>query len=74
SGHTDDQGNDDTNLILSHKRAQATKKYLIDHGIEDARLDAIGYGETKPVADNATVEGRAQNRRVEFDIVFEGQN
>lgn len=74
SGHTDDQGNDDTNLILSHKRAQATRKYLVDHGIEDARLDAIGYGETKPVADNATAEGRAQNRRVEFDIVFEGQN
>lgn len=73
-GHTDDQGNDDANLILSHKRAQATKTYLIQHGIEDDRLDAIGYGETKPVADNATAAGRAQNRRVEFEIVFEGQN
>ena len=74
SGHTDDQGDDDSNLILSHKRAQATKKYLIEHGVEEKRLDAFGYGETKPVADNSTAEGRAQNRRVEFQIVFEGQN
>lgn len=74
SGHTDDQGDDDSNLILSHKRAQATKKYLMEHGVEERRLDAIGYGETKPVADNSTAEGRAQNRRVEFNIVFEGQN
>lgn len=74
AGHTDDQGNDDANLILSHKRAQATKTYLMQHGIAESRLDAIGYGETKPVADNTTNEGRAQNRRVEFDIIFEGQN
>ncbi|MEQ8926516.1 MAG: OmpA family protein, partial [Fulvivirga sp.] len=74
SGHTDDQGNDETNLILSHKRAQSTKTYLIEHGVEEDRLDAIGYGETKPVADNATAEGRAQNRRVEFEIVFADQN
>ena len=74
SGHTDDQGDDDANLILSHKRASATKNYLIAKGIETERLDAFGYGETKPVADNTTAEGRAQNRRVEFEIVFEGQN
>ncbi len=74
SGHTDAQGADDANLILSHKRAQATKAYLVAQGIDEARLDAAGYGETKPVADNATAEGRAQNRRVEFEIVFEGQN
>lgn len=74
SGHTDDQGNDEANLLLSHKRATATKAYLISHGIEEPRLDAFGYGETKPVADNATAAGRAQNRRVEFEIVFEGQN
>ncbi len=74
SGHTDNQGNDNANLILSHNRAQSTKNYLISHGIDEDRLDALGYGVTKPVADNATAEGRAQNRRVEFEIVFEGQN
>lgn len=71
SGHTDSQGDDDTNLILSHKRAQATKKYLVDHGIAVERLDAVGYGETKPIESNDTAEGRATNRRVEFEIVFE---
>ncbi|HNP17907.1 MAG TPA: OmpA family protein [Fulvivirga sp.] len=74
SGHTDSQGNDDANLILSNKRAQSTKRYIVEHGIDEARLDAIGYGETKPVADNETAEGRKQNRRVEFQIIFEGQN
>ncbi len=74
SGHTDSQGNDDANLILSNKRAQSTKRYIVEHGIDEARLDAIGYGETKPVADNETAEGRKQNRRVEFKIIFEGQN
>ena len=63
--------NDETNLVLSHKRAQATKKYLVEHGVDELRLDAIGYGETKPVADNDTADGRAKNRRVEFKIVFE---
>ncbi len=71
SGHTDAQGDDDANLLLSHKRATATKNYLIDKGIEADRLDAVGYGETKPIADNETSEGRATNRRVAFDIVFE---
>ncbi|HET8859089.1 OmpA family protein [Marivirga sp.] len=71
SGHTDDQGNDDANLLLSHKRAQATKKYLMDKGIAILRLDAVGYGEMQPVESNDTAEGRAKNRRVEFDIVFD---
>ncbi|MBK6264448.1 OmpA family protein [Marivirga sp. S37H4] len=71
SGHTDDQGDDDANLILSHKRAQATKKYLMDKGIAILRLDAVGYGEMKPIESNDTAEGRAKNRRVEFEIVFD---
>lgn len=70
SGHTDNQGNPDSNLILSHKRAQATRRYLESKGVESTRLDAIGYGETKPVADNDSADGRARNRRVEFEIVF----
>ena len=71
SGHTDNQGDDDANLLLSHKRAQATKKYLMDHGIAILRLDAVGYGEMQPVESNDTAEGRAKNRRVEFEIVFD---
>jgi outer membrane protein OmpA-like peptidoglycan-associated protein len=71
SGHTDNQGDDDANLLLSYKRAQATKKYLMDQGIAILRLDAVGYGEMQPVESNDTSEGRAKNRRVEFEIVFE---
>lgn len=70
SGHTDNVGKAETNLLLSHRRAQATMKYLVDHGIDASRLDAAGYGDQKPVADNATAEGRAKNRRVEFEIIF----
>jgi outer membrane protein OmpA-like peptidoglycan-associated protein len=71
AGHTDSQGDDDANLVLSYKRAKATEKYLVDNGIAPARLDAVGYGETKPIDSNDTGEGRATNRRVEFEIVFE---
>jgi outer membrane protein OmpA-like peptidoglycan-associated protein len=71
SGHTDNQGDDDANLLLSHKRAQATKKYLMDQGIAILRLDAVGYGEMQPIESNDTAEGRAKNRRVEFEIVFD---
>ncbi|SMG11014.1 Outer membrane protein and related peptidoglycan-associated (lipo)proteins [Marivirga sericea] len=70
SGHTDNQGDDDANLLLSHKRAQATKKYLMDQGIAILRLDAVGYGEMQPIESNDTADGRAKNRRVEFEIVF----
>jgi len=68
-GHTDSIGSDAANLTLSQKRAEAVRQYLIDvHMIEPVRLIAIGCGETKPVADNATEEGRAKNRRVDFVI------
>jgi len=71
SGHTDSQGNDRNNLLLSDSRAKATKQYLIDNGISASRLESMGYGETKPLADNKTKEGRSANRRVEFVVVFE---
>jgi len=71
AGHTDSAGNDDANLILSNKRAVATREYLINKGIDSSRLDAVGYGETQPVADNTTAEGRKKNRRVEFDLSLE---
>lgn len=63
-GHTDSQGADAANLSLSQRRADAVLKYLVDKGIAANRLSAQGYGETQPVADNGTAEGRAQNRRV----------
>lgn len=68
-GHTDSIGSDELNLRLSQARADAVMKYLISQGIEPSRLEAKGYGETMPIADNATPEGRAKNRRVEFTII-----
>jgi OOP family OmpA-OmpF porin len=68
-GHTDGEGNDAYNKSLSDKRAQAVKAWLVAHGVEAPRLDPKGFGESKPIADNATPEGREQNRRVEFLIV-----
>jgi OOP family OmpA-OmpF porin len=64
-GHTDNVGSDAYNLKLSDRRANSVKKYLEEkYGIAAGRLDASGYGETKPIADNSTAEGRTQNRRV----------
>jgi outer membrane protein OmpA-like peptidoglycan-associated protein len=68
-GHTDDRGDDASNLRLSEKRAQAVLRWLVEHGIEPERLEATGYGEIRPIADNATDEGRQKNRRVEFKIL-----
>lgn len=68
-GHTDSQGADATNLSLSQKRAQSVVEYMVLAGIERGRLVAKGYGETVPIADNSTKEGRAANRRTEFVIV-----
>lgn len=68
-GHTDSQGADAANLSLSQKRAQSVVEYMVLAGIERERLVAKGYGETVPLADNATKEGRAKNRRTEFVII-----
>jgi len=65
-GHTDSTGSDVHNLTLSQQRAEAVKSYLVSGGIDGGRLQAKGLGEGKPVADNATELGRAQNRRVEL--------
>jgi len=69
-GHTDSQGDDAKNQVLSEKRAAAVKKYLEGKGVSASRLSSRGFGETKPKATNDTREGRATNRRVEFTVEF----
>jgi outer membrane protein OmpA-like peptidoglycan-associated protein len=65
-GHTDAQGSAASNLRLSQQRADAVRRYLESAGVEPHRLSSKGFGETRPVADNRTAEGREQNRRVEL--------
>lgn len=65
-GHTDNGGGAAPNLVLSQKRADAVARQLVAMGVDSARLTTKGFGDTKPIADNATLEGRANNRRVEF--------
>lgn len=67
-GHTDSDGNDAANKSLSQRRAETVKKYLVDKGNDAARFTAMGYGETKPIADNSTPEGKQRNRRIEFQL------
>jgi len=70
-GHTDNVGNDELNQRLSEKRAETARAYLIQQGVSEASVTARGFGETAPVADNLTAEGRQRNRRVE--IVVSGE-
>lgn len=65
-GHTDNQGDNNLNLRLSQLRAEAVMRYLIEKGISAERLTAIGFGESTPIDDNRTANGRAKNRRVEL--------
>ena len=69
SGHTDNVGNDQNNLVLSKKRSEAVKAFMVSKGIAADRLSALYFGETVPVATNDTPEGRQQNRRVEMEII-----
>jgi outer membrane protein OmpA-like peptidoglycan-associated protein len=68
-GHTDSDGSDEYNQALSERRAQSVAGYLNSHGVQSARMATRGYGETQPIATNATAEGKAANRRVEIKIV-----
>ena len=68
-GHTDSVGTNAYNQALSVRRADAVKNYLVEKGVEKNRVYTEGKGETQPVADNKTAEGRAKNRRVEIEVV-----
>jgi outer membrane protein OmpA-like peptidoglycan-associated protein len=68
-GHTDDRGDDGYNKDLSQRRANAVVRYLVKKGVDAGRLEAVGYGEEKPLQSNDTEEGRAANRRVDFNII-----
>lgn len=70
AGHTDNKGSKGVNNVLSTKRAEAVKKYLVKIGVSEDRLKAEGYGSSRPVADNATAAGRAKNRRVEMRLGY----
>ncbi len=65
-GHTDSQGSDEYNQALSERRANSVRAYLIENGIASGRMRTSGRGESEPVADNSTKEGRAMNRRVDL--------
>ncbi|RZV38662.1 MAG: OmpA family protein [Chromatiales bacterium] len=67
-GHTDGQGDADMNQVLSQARANAVRDALADLGVDSARMRAVGYGESRPIADNTTAEGRATNRRIAISI------
>lgn len=72
-GHTDATGTETYNQWLSEKRAESVKKYAVEKGLDESRVTTNGHGQTKPIASNATKEGREQNRRVEVTIVTKKQ-
>ncbi|MDX8412296.1 MAG: OmpA family protein [Mariprofundaceae bacterium] len=71
SAHTDSTGSGAYNLKLSERRAASALRYLVEHGVDPAQLEAKGYGEARPIDDNATKAGRAKNRRVELHVLNE---
>ncbi|MGB3919025.1 OmpA family protein [Thiothrix litoralis] len=69
AGHTDNIGSDASNLQLSQQRANSVRTYLASTGVAAQRMQAVGYGESRPIADNSSDYGRAQNRRVEITLI-----
>ena len=67
-GHTDSSGSDDFNQKLSERRAASVQQVLVSRGVQEAQIAVVGLGESKPITDNATADGRAKNRRVELHI------
>ena len=72
-GHTDSSGNPAANMFLSTRRAEAVMRWLVEHGVDASRLESQGYGDTRPIGDNATQLGRVKNRRVDFIITDPAQ-
>jgi len=72
-GHTDSTGSDKINIPLSQQRATSVQNFLMGQGVENSRMTAQGFGSSQPVADNSTVDGRSQNRRVEINILPNAQ-
>jgi outer membrane protein OmpA-like peptidoglycan-associated protein len=70
-GHTDSAGRDEVNLALSQERADAVKQALVERGASAQRIEAVGYGESRPIADNGTRAGRDRNRRIEVYLIEE---
>ena len=70
-GHTDNVGNAESNLELSRKRAESVKSFLVSEGIDASRIATMGYGQSRPVADNTSEQGRERNRRVEAEVEYE---
>ena len=70
SGHTDNVGDAQKNMILSKKRAEAVRNFMVSQGIDASRLNVLFFGQTMPIAPNDTPEGRQKNRRVEMKIIF----
>lgn len=73
SGHTDNRGRKSFNQELSQRRADSVKRYLVDAGIEVGRIETRGAGMSEPIADNATRDGRAKNRRIEFKVLSQAE-
>lgn len=69
TGHTDSDGDEQANQLLSLKRAESVKNYLVSQGIESNRIRCLGMGESKPIASNQTPEGKAKNRRTEIAVL-----
>jgi outer membrane protein OmpA-like peptidoglycan-associated protein len=68
-GYTDNSGDADQNIVLSQKRAEAVKDFLIEYGVNSGRVSTKGLGSSNPRADNSTVEGQSKNRRTEVRIL-----
>jgi outer membrane protein OmpA-like peptidoglycan-associated protein len=68
-GYTDNIGSEKANKIVSQRRADSVKDYLLARGIKADRIKAVGYGEANPIGDNKDAAGRAMNRRIEFKVL-----
>ena len=74
AGHTDSKGSDEYNMALGQRRAASAKRYLTQHGIDQARVETVSFGEERPVATGTDDASMAQNRRAEFEIIAGGDN